>query len=519
MHRSFTLSFITLAAFSFLLIGCEQAPVPDKITVTLTSDGEAQTLSLSPGQTVRDALAAGSVILGELDRVRPPELTLLQDGMAITVTRVVQTTEVETQTVPYETQTINDTTIPAGDKRVQQAGRNGILEITYRLTYEDGQRTERQEVNRQLVATPVAEIVRVGLQGAFDAIPVSGTIVYLSGNNAYVMREISGNQRPLTTEGDLDGRVLSLSPDGRWLLYTRAATATLNSLWLVDTALAKPEAKALKIDGVLWAAFSPDGKSIAYTLADPSPGAPGWRAYNDLSIVAFGDGKLGAREQIVKQSSGAKYGWWGTTYAWSPDSKLIAYANTEAIGVISPTARLTKTLALTNFVAYNTHSTWAWTPTPAWSPDGHFLVSAIHASSPTGESDEDSPAFDVVALAVDGSFSARLVAGAGMWSAPTWSPGSLESSRIIYGEAETPYTSDTSRYFLYSMDRDGSNHAQLFPDADAVGLDGLPDYNFAPDGRSLVVAYRGDLYVISLVTGNNRRLTAQGDISHPGWSN
>ena len=69
------------------------------------------------------------------------------------------------------------------------------------------------------------------------------------------------------------------------------------------------------------------------------------------------------------------------------------------------------------------------------------------------------------------------------------------------------------------MERDGSNHAQLFSVPDAVGLDGFPDYTFARDGRSLVVAYRGDLYVISLVTGNNRRLTAQGDISHPGWSN
>ena len=72
----------------------------------------------------------------------------------------------------------------------------------------------------------------------------------------------------------------------------------------------------------------------------------------------------------------------------------------EAIGVISPTARITKTTTLITFAAYNTRSTWAWTPVPSWSPDGAFVVTTQHATVNTGEAPEDSPAFDIVATVV-----------------------------------------------------------------------------------------------------------------------
>jgi hypothetical protein len=505
-----------ILSFALLLAACGPLPAPDQVNVTILSDGETHTVTLPQDQTVRDALKAASITLGELDRVRPPETTSVQSGLTITVTRIVQQTEFVTQTVPFETQTVRDASIPSGATKLQ-AGRNGTLQITYRMTYEDGQQVARDEISRDLIAAPIPEILLVGIQGAFSTAPFSGTIVYLSNNNAYVMREVSGNKRPLTTDGDLDGHVFALSPDGDWLLYTRAVTRTFNSLWLVDTTLAKPEPKALNIDGVLWADFAPDGKSIAYSRADPAPGLPGWKALNDLSILPFNGGKPGAAKQIVKPTSNVIYAWWGTTYAWSPDSTRLVYANTEAIGVISPTARLTRTNVLIDFAPFNTRSTWAWTPAPAWSPDGRFIVSTIHSPSPTGEADEDSPAFDVAALIVSGTLQPRLALNTGMWGAPLWLRGGSASSKIIFGVAETPYASEASRYRLYTMDRDGSNRTLLFPDANSVGIDGLPDFVASPDDRNLLIAYQGDLYVINLITNTVRRLTAEGSISKPRW--
>ncbi len=513
----FKLSF--LIACAIFLAACGPGREPDQISITLIADNETRPLVMPHEQTVRDVLKAQSITLGELDRVRPPETTPLQGGMSITVTRIVQQTQIVTQAVPFTTQIIPDTALPSGQRQIQQAGHNGTLQITYRATYEDGQITSRDEIDRQTIDLPTAEIARVGLQD-FSTTTFSGTLAYLSSHNAFVLRALSTNKRPLTTQGDLDGRVFALSPDGRWLLYSRAVTTTLNSLWLVDTMLAKPEARSLKINGVLWANFSPDGKSIAFTRAEAVPGEPGWRAYNDLSVAAFNTGQMGSAKTIVPQSSTAQYSWWGTTYTWSPDSKWIAYANTESIGVISISARLTNTIEIGRFAAYNTRSTWAWTPIVSWSPDSRFIVAAIHAPSPTSDPNEDSPAFDVNAIAADGSFNMRLINAAGMWSAPRWTSSSLAASKIVFGVSDTPFASDVSRYRLFVMDRDGSNHTLLFPAADSIGLDGLPDYDLAPDNRSLIVSYQGDLYIVDIASTNiiSRRITAEGTASHPRWA-
>lgn len=514
MRRLLSFSWVIL----IVLAACGPGRLPEEVTISLRSDGETQTLTLPQGSTVRDVLGRASVTLAELDRVSPPETSLLLPGMAITVTRVIQSSEQVTETVPYGTQTQPDTTLLPGERRILQAGRNGILATNYRLTYEDGQLINRVEIGQEVIATPVPEIARVGLKDNFNTVPLSGTLVYLSNNNAFMIRDVSGNKRNLTTEGDLDGRVLSLSPDGRWLLYTRANSDTLNSLWYLDTLLAQPEPQPLNVNGVLWADFSPDGKSIAYSHAEPAPGLPGFKALNDLSILPFTTGKPGKAKEILKPSSAAQYAWWGTAYRWSPDGRWIAYANTEEIGVISLTARITRTLPIANFAAYNTRSTWAWTPTVSWSPDGKFLATTLHVPSPSGESDEDSPAFDVAELQVSGTLQAHLISGAGMWAAPQWLARDVEDTRLIFGMAETPYASDTSRYTLYLMDRDGSNRQVLFPTGDAVPIDGLPDYAVAPDGSGVVVVYQGDLYLINFNNGLTRRMTADGSIESPRWS-
>lgn len=512
------ISLLLIFIFALIIAACGPGRLPEQVIVSFTSDGETRELTLPQGSTVREALRAASVTLAELDRIRPPETSLLTSGMGITVTRVIQTNEQITETIPYNTQTQPDTTLAPNERRILQAGRNGTLATNYRLTYEDGKLINKVELSQEIIATPVPEIARVGPEEDFTTVPLSGTLVYLSNNNAYVVRDTSGNKRALTTEGDLDAHVFALSPDGRWLLYTRGNTATLNSLWVVDTKLATPEPTALKINGVLWADFSPDSQSIAYSRGEPSPGLPGWKALNDLSILPFNNGKPGKSKEIVKASASAPYAWWGTSYEWAPDGKRLAYANTASIGLISPTAKITRTLPIINFAAYNTRSTWAWTPTIDWSPDGQFLIAPLHSPSPSGESDEDSPAFDVAALQISGTLQPRLAVGAGMWAAPKWIGLEPAKRRIVFGMSETPYASDTSRYFLNIMDRDGSNRRQIFPADGQPGIRGLPDFTIAPDGRGLIVAYQGDLYWINLNTGLTRRLSADGSISLARWA-
>ena len=208
-------------ALTGLLAACGPGRVADKIAITLTDEGQTRELVVPQGSTVRDVLIANNITLGELDRVRPTEVTLLQNGMAITVTRVTQTEAIITQTTSFRTLIQYDASLPAGQERIIEPGRNGLITTTYRITLSDNREISREEI-RQEKEEPRTEVKLVGLQGAFNTVPFSGTLVYLSNNNAFVIRDIAGNKRPLTTEGDLDGRVLSLSADGRWLMYTRA---------------------------------------------------------------------------------------------------------------------------------------------------------------------------------------------------------------------------------------------------------------------------------------------------------
>ena len=509
--------FLALAAVLFLAACATPKPVAGSTRVTLVADGtRALVTADAPNSTVRDVLRQANVTLNELDRVRPPESVAISDGMTITVTRIIQSAETQTQTVPFTQQTVRDATLPVGQSKVLQAGRNGTLVLTYRLTFEDGAQTERVQVRNEMIEQPVPEVVLIGIANAFSSTPFTGTIVYLANNNAFVMRQSTSNRRALTTSGDLDGRVLALSPDGEWLLYSRALTKTvegepLNSLWVVDTVTANAAPKQLKTPGVIYAGWSPDGNSIAYSTATASGGQPGWRAVNDLWVAGFRAGTMFEPEKILEPSTGGPFGWWGATYEWSPDGKAISIGSTDNVAVVDLQKRNHTTL--TSFPAFNTFSNWAWTPTTCWTADGKFVVAVTHGSSTAGEPTDSSPVFDVWALAADGSFRAKLASETGMWAAPR-----VVSDTIVLGRAEAPYASADSRYDLYRTDRDGSNRARLFPVEGKPGLPGRPDIAVSPEGTHILVAYQRDLYLVNVLTGASQQLTTEGNLSSPRWA-
>ena len=505
---------ILILAAALFLAACT-APKPTPIHITLVADGTRTPLTTEV-TTVRDVLQQANVTLNDLDRVRPPESLALSDGMTITVTRIIQRTESQTQTIPFTQQTVRDATVPLGQSKAIQTGRNGTLVITFRQTFEDGQPTERVEINRQVTEPAVPEVIVVGVESTLSATPFTGTLVFLGGNNVFVMRQATSNRRALTTSGDLDGRVLELSPDGKWLLFTRALTKTtegdpLNSLWVVDTVLATAAPKPLKTPGVIWANWSPNGTAIAYSTATATNGQPNWRAANDLWTAGFQAGALGTPQKILEPSTGGAFGWWGANYEWSPNGKFIAIGSTDNVALVD--MKTLKRTALISFTAYNTFSNWAWTPQVSWTPDSQFVIAVTHGASPTGESAESSPVFDIVALAADGSFKARLAGETGMWAAPR-----VGASGIIFGRAQAPYASADSRYDLFKMDRDGSNPARLFPAEGKSGLLGRPDLTLSPDGTRIVVVYQRDLYFVDISTGTAQQFTTEGNVSAPRWS-
>jgi hypothetical protein len=515
------------ATLLLLLLLSLVACIPDRPhAVTLVTDGETHTFS-TEALTVRDLLAEAGVTLDEDDRVAPVEPTFVEDGMVVRVIRVEVRTETEQREIPFERQTVRDASVPTGETRLLEPGVTGIEELTYRITVEDGVEIERRLVRQVTLQDPRTEVILIGIQAELKSIPITGTVAFVANHNAWVMQTTSPNQRRLTHAGDLDGRVFTLSPDGSHLLFTRVVTGTgeaapLNTLWMIDTAVADAEPVRLDAESVLWADWAPECKTaptgyncrIAYSTGLPAEGNPNWKAENDLWIAypRARDGRLLSRRRIVESSAGGAYGWWGTTYAWSPDGRTLAYARADEVGLVS-TSNGVQT-PLTSFPPYRTYAPWAWTPTISWSPEGKFIVTTLHGPAPTGEAPEDSPVFDVWALAADGTLTAELSSEAGMWAAPNYAP---EGDYVIFGHARSPYASQTSGYDLYLMDRDGSDRRQLFPPAAEIGLKYHPEVAWGPGGDRLIVVYQGNAYLIHVTDGEVSQLTVEGGVTAIRW--
>jgi hypothetical protein len=467
------------------------------------------------GPTVREALVAGGVELGPLDRVRPDLYVETTPGMVIVVTRVEERFETERVTVPFARKTVVNEALPAGESRLVQLGVNGENEITYRVVLENGSVVERTEVSQVPIRAAVDEIVAVGAQTNLQSVPISGTVAYLAAGNAWLMRDNSSARRPITTEGDLDGRVFDLSPDGRLLLYSRRLEGDIetpiNQLWLANTTIVGEQPISLPLRGILYAQWSADGSRIAYSTAERTTAPPGWRANNDLWIATPQSSVITGATRVITANTAGTYAWWGATYSWSPDGSAFAYARADQVGVVDAVSGTVTVLA--EFAPYDTYSEWVWTPGVSWSPDGQFLAAVLHEkTTDTADYPQESPAFDLWMLARDGSVKARLVAGAGMWSAPVWGTNGL-----VYGQAVDPLHSLDSRYALMMRDHDGSNPRRLFPVSGEPGVVAPPEVAWSPDGKALIFVYNGNLYLSDIKGGTPRQLTANGQNSRPRW--
>jgi hypothetical protein len=315
MVKRLSLPFL-LSLLSLALVACGSPALMGTRTVTLVADGQTRKLA-TEAHTVRDLLEKTAITLDADDRVVPAEPTLIEDGMTVNVIRVETRTETEAREVPFDRRTVRDASISGDETQLLEPGVTGIEELTFRVTLEDGVEADRSLVRRVTVREPRTEVLLIGAQVEREPVAITGTIAYIADHNAWVIRRTSTNQRRLTYEGDLDGRVFSLSGDGSHLLYTRAGSessdqpeaegtpdrgpgpiqdtpgdfepdrwrrplddlvgsgkwsendeladglvesgpdAPFNTLWVLDAAAVDAEPVRLEVDNVLWAAWEP----------------------------------------------------------------------------------------------------------------------------------------------------------------------------------------------------------------------------------------------------------------------
>jgi len=464
--------------------------------------------------TVGQVLQETDVELGDLDRVNPDLYVQIQPEMHIQVIRVTESTEVITNTLPYEQRVVINEALPAGEQRLAQLGVNGEEVITIGITYEDGIEVNRTELSRVVAQTPIEEILVVG--GKSDVAPIAfdGIVTYLSGGNAWLMKGNNTARRLLTTSGDLDGHVFSLAPNAENLIYTRVTTdvinAPLNELWMVNTRIVGEKPISLPIQGVLYAEWSPivTDTRIAYSTAERVASQPGWRANNDLWIWDTTRPIEDAQEIIPANTKGL-YPWWGTNFAWSPNGEKFAFATADEIGIVDAISGTVTSLM--TFAPYETHSDWVWVPTLSWSPNSKFIAATVHGEPLENEAPEASQVFDLWLFAADGSIQAKIIEQSGMWSNPFW-----YEKGIIFAKAVNTLRSVTSRYTLINIDWDGSNPHTIFPVGEELGLSFL-DIARPPQSTANILVYQDNLFLLRDDGTPAEQLTSDNQSRLPQW--
>lgn len=148
----------------------DQIAIHRPVEVTLEVDGE-QLSVVTLAAEVSDLLRLQDVELGPDDLVEPALSDQLDDDGTITVQRVEHLEEVVEVVLDREEVRRNDSTLDRGQTRVEEEGRNGLRLDTYAVTRVDGEETERERLDREVVTEPVDRIVRVGTRSTLPAAP------------------------------------------------------------------------------------------------------------------------------------------------------------------------------------------------------------------------------------------------------------------------------------------------------------------------------------------------------------
>ena len=528
---------VVLISCVLLLVGSAcainpQSPPPEDISIQIDVDDKSIPLEVPKGTSVDTALQNAGITLSGSDRVEPSGSMLLVEDSHIRVIRVEEVVETEQAVIPFQVLRQPTEDLPTGQEKLLQSGKNGLREIVYIRVFENGEEVSFSEVSSRELEAAVDEIILVGVQSSIAPISLPRPLVYISNGNAWIMDQSTANRSLIVSTGDLDGRVLRLSEDGSWLLFTRTEEDEdiINSLWAVEVESGGTLLIELDTLNVIHFAdwFSVSEQKFASSTVEPRLSAPGWQANNDLIIKVFSNNGWTSRVSTLQETNyGGVYGWWGTDYQVAPDRDYVVYSSPDQVGIITVEEADKNTLL--DIVPYKTQGDWAWMPGIGIGPLGNVIYTVDHAAQDGSSTTEESPLFDLVAIPLLGGGVRTLVDNVGMFAYPLPSPIQAKptgeaSYQVAYLQAVFPEQSSTSNYRVGIMDRDGSNQQLIFPSQDKPGLQPSrgwgawsPEPMDGEDALPLAVIYEGNIWIINPLTEEFWQVTGDGRVQALDW--
>lgn len=141
--------------------GVSEITVRRNLTILIDNCGKELTLEASAG-TVKALLEQLDIMPDANSTVSVALDAPLYDGMEITITRTILSTETYTKAIPYETTYYEDDTLPIGTQAVISEGRNGEMICTAEVTYRNGVETNRNVIKQILNRQATPRIIAIG---------------------------------------------------------------------------------------------------------------------------------------------------------------------------------------------------------------------------------------------------------------------------------------------------------------------------------------------------------------------
>lgn len=114
------------------------------------------------GGTVEELLEANDISFKKNDEVKPGLDKKVKEDMEISIAKVKTKTVEEEETIPFETKEEEDSSLEKGKTRTVTEGKDGKIMKTYEVTYKNGEETDRELVEEEVVKDEQDEVVAVG---------------------------------------------------------------------------------------------------------------------------------------------------------------------------------------------------------------------------------------------------------------------------------------------------------------------------------------------------------------------
>jgi resuscitation-promoting factor RpfB len=126
------------------------------------ADKQVVTRSL-PALNARDAVKQMGVELDKHDEITPGRKKTLEDGDKVVFTDVrVEKKRVKNEAIDFETVEREDSSMLEGESEVVRSGQEGARDVTYRLTYRNGDLVASKVLRQEVLDDPVDAVVKVG---------------------------------------------------------------------------------------------------------------------------------------------------------------------------------------------------------------------------------------------------------------------------------------------------------------------------------------------------------------------